>query len=90
MALITVEVVYANETTQQVLNVSLKAQSSIEKAIDYSGILMMFPEIDLTQQKVGIFGQIKKLSDPISPGDRIEIYRPLLVDPKEARKKRAK
>jgi len=87
---ITVEVVYANASQQQSISVVLDEGSTLETAIDRSGILIIFPEIDLTQQPVGVFGQPKKLTDRVYEGARIEIYRPLLMDPKEARKRRAK
>ena len=57
--------------------------------IDRSGILDIFPEIDLGKQKVGIFSQARGLMDIVKEGDRIEIYRLLVIDPKEARRKRA-
>jgi len=86
---ITVEVVYADVDKQMIIPVTLQSGSTIENAIDRSGILMHFPQIDLMRQKVGIFSQIKKLSDEVKDGDRVEIYRPLVINPKEARKKRA-
>ena len=86
---ITVEVAYAAAQKQQILTVTVPFASTIEKAIDCSGILDIFPEIDLTRQKVGIFSQQKKLTDILHHGDRIEIYRPLTIDPKEARRRRA-
>ncbi|CAG0963169.1 partial hypothetical protein, partial [Anaerolineae bacterium] len=53
-----------------------------------SGILKRFPEIDLGQQKVGIFGKLVKLDLPVKEGDRIEIYRPIIADPKTVRRRR--
>lgn len=87
---IVVEVAYANDKCQKIILVELEKNSTIEKAIDRSGILFLFPEIDLIKQKVGIFSQQKKLSDNVTAGDRIEIYRPLLIDPKELRRIKAK
>ncbi|HEX2549273.1 MAG TPA: RnfH family protein [Gammaproteobacteria bacterium] len=87
---IDIEVAFANPTQQRILSLKVPRGSTIEDAIHLSGILEIFPEIDLTQHKVGIFSQIKKLSDFLHPGDRIEIYRPLQIDPKEARKNRAR
>lgn len=84
-----VEVVYANQKTERIIRVQLEEGSTIETAIDRSGILLLFPEINLTKNAVGIFSQRKKLVDQVSDGDRVEIYRALLVDPKEARKKRS-
>lgn len=87
---INVEVVYADIQQQKIITVELNEDSTIEVAIDRSGILMLFPEIDLSKQAVGVFSKQKKLSDIVKAGDRIEIYRPLTIDPKEARKKRIK
>jgi hypothetical protein len=61
----------------------------VAEAIERSGIIERFPEIDLAKNKVGIFGKLAKLDKVLQPGDRVEIYRPLIADPKEARKKRA-
>jgi putative ubiquitin-RnfH superfamily antitoxin RatB of RatAB toxin-antitoxin module len=87
---IKVQVAYASPQDQSVIYVDVEEGVTIETAIDRSGILETFPEIDLTKQKVGIFGKQKKLSEKVSDGDRIEIYRSLLIDPKEARRKRGK
>lgn len=87
---ILVEVVYARPDEQRIIPVWVEEGSTIETVIDRSGILLIFPEIDLNQQQVGIFSRRKELSDVVSEGDRIEIYRPLLIDPKEARRKRGK
>jgi putative ubiquitin-RnfH superfamily antitoxin RatB of RatAB toxin-antitoxin module len=62
--------------------------SVVEEAIRRSGILERFPEIDLTKQKVGIFGKLVKLDSPINDGDRIEIYRPITADPKTVKRRR--
>jgi hypothetical protein len=63
--------------------------ATVRSAIESSGILRMYPEIDLTQHKVGIWSRTVRLEDTLSAGDRIEIYRPLIADPKDMRKKRA-
>lgn len=86
----TLEVMYATEEKQCCLIVAVPENSTIQFAIEQSGILNIFPEIDLTQQAVGIFSVIKKLTDIVKKGDRVEIYRPLLVDPKERRRERAR
>ena len=86
---INIEVAYATPSQQKIIPIEIATGSTIEQAIDRSGILSYFPEIDLTKQKVGIFSKLKKLTDIVVDGDRIEIYRPLTIDPKEARKKRA-
>lgn len=87
--LITVEVAYATATSQRIITVKIEKNATIEKVIDCSGILEIFPEIDLTKQKVGIFSKPKKLTDLVADGDRVEIYRALLIDPKEARRRKA-
>lgn len=87
--LITVEVAYAKPDAQKIIAVQVEKNSTISTVIEQSGILELFPEIDLTKQKVGIFSQVKKLTDRVNNGDRIEIYRDLIIDPKEARRKRA-
>jgi uncharacterized protein len=85
----TVEVAYALPDRQLILQQQAVADATIESVIRASGILLQFPEIDLAQNQVGVFGKLAKLSDTLHPGDRIEIYRPLIADPKEVRKKRA-
>jgi putative ubiquitin-RnfH superfamily antitoxin RatB of RatAB toxin-antitoxin module len=86
--LISVEVAYARPDQQVIVAVSVPAETSAEQAILASGILERFPEIDLSQQKVGIFSQICTLQKILNNGDRIEIYRPLLQDPMTARRNR--
>lgn len=87
--LIWVEVAYALPSEQKIIAVSVEENSTIETVIDRSGILEIYPEIDLMKQKVGVFGKVKKLSDKVRAGDRVEIYRGLVIDPMEARRKRA-
>jgi putative ubiquitin-RnfH superfamily antitoxin RatB of RatAB toxin-antitoxin module len=87
---ISVEIAYASVDRQTILTIEVEEGSTIEKVIDCSNILELFPEIDLSKQKVGIFSQQKNLNDVVKEGDRVEIYRALLLDPKEARKLRAK
>lgn len=72
-----------------ILEVQVPAGSTVRQALEQSGIEQHFPEIDLATARVGIFGKIAKADAPLNPGDRIEIYRALIADPKEARKKRA-
>lgn len=85
-----IEVVYASPTQQELINFEVPENCSVIDAIKISGILEQFPEIDLNKNKVGIFGKIVELNALAAEGDRIEIYYPLLIDPKEARKSRAK
>lgn len=87
--LIGVEVAYALPDQQVMLAVDVAPESTIEAAIRESGLLERFPEIDLEQNRVGVFGKLAKLSDSLRAGDRIEIYRPLIADPKEVRRRRA-
>ncbi len=87
---VTVEVVYAGEYVQKLIVVAVEEGASIEAVIEQSGILVLFPEIDLTRQKVGVFSHPRLLTDTIKAGDRIEIYRPLKIDPMEARRAKAK
>jgi putative ubiquitin-RnfH superfamily antitoxin RatB of RatAB toxin-antitoxin module len=86
---ITVEVAYALPHQQLIVAITVNADSSIEQAIHASGILNKFPEIDLAINKIGIFGKLSKLDAMLRHLDRIEIYRPLIADPKEIRKQRA-
>jgi hypothetical protein len=86
---IEVEVAYARPDEQLILALQVPHGSTIEDAIRRSGVLERFPEIDLATNKVGVFGKVGRLDQELSPGDRVEIYRPLIADPKEARKQRA-
>jgi len=90
-SVIEVEVVYAAVDRQLLLKVSMPAGSTVRAALMVSGIGAQFPELDLAACPVGIFG--KAVPDPdqrtVQVGDRIEIYRPLLADPKEVRRLRA-
>jgi uncharacterized protein len=88
MKMIRVEVAYALPDKQKILSLEVEEGSSIQSVIERSGILILFPEIDLSTQKVGVFSKAKELTDSVNEGDRIEIYRPLLINPKEARRKR--
>ncbi|OQW71779.1 MAG: RnfH family protein [Proteobacteria bacterium ST_bin11] len=86
--LIAVEVAYATPERQLLIPVSLEANSTVEQAIDASGILQECPEINLSQQMVGIFGLVCNLDKIVSSEDRVEIYRPLRQNPMEARRGR--
>lgn len=86
---IRVEVAYGRLDEQVILEVEAEAGITLQQAVERSGILEHFPEIDLSSNKVGIFGKVAKLDATLGPGDRVEIYRPLIADPKEQRKKRA-
>ena len=88
-ARISVEVVYALPMEQPLLRVQLDDGATVEDAIRVSGLLEAFPEIDLAKNKVGIFSKLVKLDEKVRDRDRVEIYRPLIADPKEVRRKRA-
>jgi putative ubiquitin-RnfH superfamily antitoxin RatB of RatAB toxin-antitoxin module len=84
-----VEVAYALPDQQLIIPVQMPPESNAEAAIQVSGILRKFPEIDLKVNQIGIFGKLTKLDTPLRNLDRVEIYRPLIADPKEVRKQRA-
>lgn len=86
---ISVTVVYALTHHQEVINVELPANSTVEQAIIESGILQMYSEIDITKNSLGIYGKVVKNSQILRDQDRVEIYRPLTIDPMHARRKRA-
>lgn len=88
-ARIRVEVAYARPDEQVILPLEVEAGTTVQEAIRRSGILERFPEIDLEVNKVGVFGKLSKLDAALRQGDRVEIYRPLIADPKEIRKQRA-
>jgi putative ubiquitin-RnfH superfamily antitoxin RatB of RatAB toxin-antitoxin module len=83
------EVAYGKLDQQVLLIVESNEPLTVGQAIEQSSILQRFPEIDLKVNKTGIFGKAAKLDALLNEGDRVEIYRPLIADPKEARKKRA-
>ncbi|KLV07668.1 RnfH family protein [Photobacterium ganghwense] len=87
--LIHVEVVYALPHVQKVIRVAVTPDMQVQQIIEQSGVLELYPEIDLKKNKVGIFSRNVKLDATVHDGDRIEIYRPLLADPKDIRRKRA-
>jgi putative ubiquitin-RnfH superfamily antitoxin RatB of RatAB toxin-antitoxin module len=84
-----VEVAYAKPEVQVIVPLELPEGATAEAAIRASGILVRFPEIDLAINKIGIFSKPCGLEQVLRPGDRVEIYRPLSADPKEARRSRA-
>jgi len=84
-----VEVAYATAERQRLIALMVAPGTTVAEAIEASGVLREFPEIDLRVNRVGVFGQLARLGDPVRAGDRVEIYRPLQADPKEARRQRA-
>lgn len=89
MATIKVEVAYAKLDSQVIVPVEVEEGTTVEQAVELSGIKKTYPEIDLAVNKVGIFGKLTKLAQVLGEKDRVEIYRPLIADPKEVRRKRA-
>ena len=83
------EVVYALPDGSHVVAVELNAGATLGDALAASGLAARFPEIERYGYAVGVFGERRPLDSPLADGDRIEIYRPLRVDPKEARRRRA-
>ena len=88
LAQIKVEVAYAQEDSQQILELLVDQGTTLEQAVEQSGILKLYPEIDTNVNKVGVFGKLGKKTAELKAGDRVEIYRPLIADPKEVRRKR--
>jgi putative ubiquitin-RnfH superfamily antitoxin RatB of RatAB toxin-antitoxin module len=86
---IPVEVVYALPQEQFAAQFRVEAGTSIGEAIERSGVLARFPEIDLQSNAVGVFGCLRRLEERVAAGDRIEIYRALRADPKSTRRQRA-
>ena len=84
-----IEVVYALEKKQTLLSLEVQQGTTLKQAIELSGILDTCPQIDLLKDKTGIFGKIAKLDAILREKDRVEIYRPLIADPKQVRKDRA-
>jgi len=88
--MIAIEVAYAKPDQQVIIPLTIPESSTVEQAIQLSGILKQFPEVNLATAKIGIFSKLTSLSAIVGVGDRIEIYRPLTIDPKQARRLRAK
>ncbi|NSL55058.1 RnfH family protein [Uliginosibacterium aquaticum] len=84
-----IEVCYALPEKQELVSLQLAEGANIEQALNACGLLQKHPEITLEQGKFGVYGKICRLDTALRDGDRIEIYRPLIADPKEVRRKRA-
>lgn len=84
-----IEVAYALENKQTLLSLDVGEGTTLKQAIEISGILDKYPQIDLDKDKTGIFGKLAKLDAILRDKDRVEIYRPLIADPKKVRKQRA-
>jgi putative ubiquitin-RnfH superfamily antitoxin RatB of RatAB toxin-antitoxin module len=90
MHLISVTVVYALPEFATEIDIVLPAGSTVADSLDRSGIAARHPDANLGQCAVGIFGKRVERRSLVADGDRVEVYRPLLADPKEARRKRVK
>ena len=88
-ATITVEVCYARTDRQFLLPLNVAEGTTIQQAIEHSGIVGLAPEIDISVWRVGIYSKLKALDTVLRQHDRIEIYRPLIADPKDSRRRRA-
>jgi uncharacterized protein len=86
---IPVLVCYAMPGIQVLRDLTVEKGATLQQAVIQSGILQEFPEVDLQKNRVGIFGKLKSLDAILSENDRVEIYRPLIAEAKEARRKRA-
>ncbi len=84
-----IEIAYALPNIQILKQVTIRVGDTAEQGILKSGILGQFPQITLAKSRIGIFGNFVKLTTILQPGDRLEIYRPLTMDPKKARLLRA-
>ena len=89
-SVISVQVCYAGINTTTLLSLVVPTDANVKYAIECSGIAQQHPEIDITACKLGVFGKLKALDSVLHEGDRVEIYRPLIADPMEARRRRAK
>ena len=89
--MIHVEVAYALPNKQRIVALELPQGSTVREAVEKSGLDKQFPDLDLSRADVGIFGKVvsKPEAQALVDGDRVEIYRPLIADPKEVRKQRA-
>lgn len=89
MAEILVQVCYMRPDRQILRELKVSSAATIRTAIEQSNVLGDAPEIDLENCKVGVYGKLKPLDSLLRERDRVEIYRPLIADPKESRRKRA-
>ena len=86
---INIEVVYALPERQEVVPLTLPAGTTVQQAVEASGLPGQYPEIDVAKGKYGIYSKLARLDTSLRDRDRVEIYRPLIADPKEVRKQRA-
>ncbi len=86
---LSIEVIYALPGKQECIRLKLPEGSTLQQALEASGLLEKYPDIDLKKNKFGVFAKLSKLDTVLRNRDRVEIYRPLIADPKEVRKQRA-
>ncbi|HEV8645323.1 MAG TPA: RnfH family protein [Burkholderiales bacterium] len=86
---VVVQVVYALPEAQEIVEIALEEGAPVEDALNASGILARHPEIDLKSNRIGVWGRPATLATRVSDRDRVEIYRALSADPKQARRRRA-
>jgi putative ubiquitin-RnfH superfamily antitoxin RatB of RatAB toxin-antitoxin module len=87
--MLNIEVCYALSGKQDVVHLKLAAGATLQQAVEASGLLAKYPEIDVKKNKFGLWNKLSKLDSALRDNDRVEIYRPLIADPKEVRKQRA-
>ncbi|WP_394781977.1 RnfH family protein [Undibacterium sp.] len=86
---IKVQVCYSTASDVALLDVRVAVDARLSEAVAASGILLLHPEIDMGISKFGVYGKLKLADAPLHDGDRVEIYRPLIADPKDSRRRRA-
>lgn len=84
-----ITIAYAVPGRQVLMSHNIPEGATIQSAIESSGILEQLPQVDLNKNKVGIFSKVKPLDTVLSPGDRVEIYFPVTIDPKSIPKRKA-
>lgn len=89
VATINVEVAYATPERQELIGLCIEAGANVRQALALSGLPLLFPELESLNVATGIFGKVCGLDTLLQDGDRVEIYRPLLADPKDLRRQRA-
>lgn len=89
MAEISIEVAFATPDQQQVVRLSVPEGTTLAQAVERSGLAAMFGNFNLAELKKGVWNQVKPDDYQVQDGDRVEVYRPLIIDPKEARRRRA-
>ncbi len=86
---IQIQVVYALHDKQELISLQLPSGSTVAQAVEASGLLGKYPEIDMAKNKFGVFAKLAKADTALRDRDRVEIYRPLIADPKAVRQQRA-